>query len=782
MRSLVLAFAFGVWILQQQARLPDAVWGYLPILLAPALLLPDNSLWVSRLRHLLLCLFAGSIGFCYAAFVAQQRLSDRLPDVWQGKDIEIVGVVAELPRQHSRGLSFAFDVEKTLTADAQVPAHILLSTYNNDKEPPLALHAGERWRFTVRLKQPHGTVNPNGFDFEQWLLERNLRSVGYVRKGNLQRLDTRADGLGYRLEHWRERLRERLQTSLGERPGRGILIALAIGDQTGIDQAQWQTFTRTGTSHLISISGLHITMLAGLVFALVYALWRRSARLTLRLPARKAAACLSLLAAGLYVLLSGNAIPAQRTLYMLTGVAAALFWSRNFTPSQLLAVALFAVVALDPWAVLSPGCWLSFGAVALIFYVTANRIGTRHWLREYLNVQWAITIGLIPLMLALFQQVSLISPLANAFAVPVISFAVTPLVLLGTVLSLDWPLLLAHSLMEACLFALQWLSRLPDAVWVQHAPPAWSILLGTAGALWMLLPRGMPVRWLGALALLPMFGVGPPPPPEGELRLTIFDVGQGTAIAAQTREHTLLYDTGPDFSGDSDSGNRILLPALRAQGIAELDTLILTHDDIDHTGGARSILESMPVGIVYSSLPDAHPLLSGLRHTARCIDGQQWEWNGVRFDMLHPTFDSYQWEDLRDNDRGCVLRIQTGEYSILLSADIEQRSEQRLLNVHADALPATLLVVPHHGSQTSSGSSFVEAIHPKEAVFTVGYRNRFNHPKDEIVERYRNVGSRIRRTDQEGALLVRMNKNGLEVTPYRTLHARYWLQHSDNAL
>lgn len=775
MRSMILAFALGVWALQQQARLPEAAWGYLPILLAPALLLPEGGIALRRLRRLLLVVFAATLGFGYAAFVAQQRLADGLPDAWQGRDIELIGVVAELPRQHIRGLSFAFDVERTLTPEAHVPAHILLSTYNNDKEPPLPLRAGERWQLTVRLKQPHDTANPNGFDFEQWLLERNLRASGYVRKGQNTRLDATAGAPGYRIEQWRETARERLQRILGDRPSAGVLTALAIGDQSAIPQSQWQIFTRTGTNHLISISGLHITMLAGFAFAAVYWLWRHSTRLTLRLPARKAAALASLAIACLYVLLSGNSIPAQRTLYMLAAVAAALFWSRALAPSQLLALALLTVVALDPWAVLSPGCWLSFGAVALIFYVTANRVGTRHWLHEFLHVQWAITIGLIPLTLALFQQVSVVSPLANAFAIPLISLLVVPLTLLGTALPLDWPLLLAQQIMQTGIDALGWLSRLPEAVWIQHAPPVWSILLGAAGAVWLLLPRGFSARWLGALAMLPMFLVGAPPPPEGQLRLTVFDVGQGTAIAAQTRNHALLYDTGPDFSGESDSGNRILLPALRAQGIAELDALILTHDDIDHTGGARSVLEGMPIREAYSSLPPDHPLRVALPQTRHCMDGQQWEWDGVRFDILHPTLESYAWDDLRDNDRGCVLRIQTGAYSVLLAADIEQRSERRLLSVHPSELPATVLVVPHHGSQTSSGIPFVETVHPQEAIFTVGYRNRFNHPKEEIVERYRTGGSRIWRSDREGALQISMSKNGVAIAPYRNTHARYWL-------
>lgn len=757
--------------------MPDLRWSGLVIVLIVAFyairFLPSQKIFRSAIVFML----ALASGFFYAAWIAHQRLSDDLPAAWQGKNIDVVGVIAEMPRQHDRGLGFVFDVEKTITEGAHVPAHILLSTYNNASAPVLSPHAGERWQFTIRLKQLHGTSNPFNFDYEAWALERNLRATGYVyHKGNNHRLDGQVIKPGYFVEHLREAIRTRFQKVLGTSPYAGVLSALAIGDQASIPASQWQIFTRTGVNHLMSISGLHITMLSGMVFALVYWLWRRNVYLTLKVPARKVAALAGLLAALVYALVSGYGVPAQRTVYMLGTLAAALWLSRNIVPSQLLAVALMVVLLLDPWAVISPGFWLSFGAVALIFYITANRLGARHWLIEYGRIQWAMSIGMIPPLLAMFRQISLVSPLANMFAIPLVSFVVIPLTLLGAVLPFDWLLHFAHFAMSLAMLALEWLNNLPSAVWSQHAPPMWSIIVGMAGVLWILLPRGFPSRWTGAILLLPMFMLPPKVPNPGSLQLTVFDVGQGLAVAAQTNRHSLLYDTGPVYNSEANSGNRILAPSLRGMGISKLDILVLTHNDTDHTGGAISVMQAIPVEWLYSSLPDDNPILLQSGHIRRCTDKQSWDWDEIHFEMLHPSANSYADEKTKDNDRGCVLRISTGKNSILLSADIEKNSERRLLDVHADKLDSTMLVVPHHGSKTSSTADFVAAVNPRYAVITNGYLNSFGHPKKEVLERYLKQGSEILRSDEDGAILVEMDAQNFKIERYRKTHARYWQQ------
>ncbi|MBI4808234.1 MAG: DNA internalization-related competence protein ComEC/Rec2 [Nitrosomonadales bacterium] len=778
MVSFALFFTFGVWYLQQQASLP-ALPFYWPIALLALLLPRANLTFLIFARRTVLLACAVVLGIGYAAWMAQQRLADSLPDEWQGKNIVVTGIVAEMPRQHERGLRFAFDVESVRTPMAHVPHRILLGTYDGASREPLQPGAGQRWQFTVRLKQPHGTSNPNNFDFEAWALERDIRAIGYVyEKGENISLSEHTVSPAYLVQHLRETVRTHFRKTLGEAPYTGILTALAIGDQSGISSNEWLLFTRTGTNHLMSISGLHITLLAGMIFALVYWLWQRSIRLTLMFPALKAAALAGLCAALFYTLISGYEVPAQRTLYMVATFTAMLMLSRNVSPSQMLAAALIVVLLADPWAVLSSGFWLSFGAVALIFYVTANRLHKQHWLHEYGKVQWAMTVGLIPPLLAMFQQLSLIAPVANAFAIPLVSFLVVPMTLLGTLPPFEWMLYLAHQALALCMYLLGLLDKLPFAVWQQHAPPAWTVIAGVGGALWMLAPRGFPMRWLGSLLLLPMFLVAPPAPEKGTARITIFDVGQGLSVSVRTQKHALLYDTGPDFSGEADSGSRILLPALRSMGIDRLDLLVLSHDDVDHIGGTGSILQGLPVTNVLTSLPGSHSGLSLAAHSETCHDSQSWEWDDVRFEMLHPADTGADKTFEHDNERSCVLRVSTGQQSVLLAGDIEKLSEQRLLALHQAELPATLLVAPHHGSKSSSSQAFVDAVHPQYVVFTAGYRNRFGHPRDEVVARYRDAGSTVLRSDEEGAIGIVMDDRSLSMDRYRKSHARYW-QHKE---
>lgn len=778
----ILAFAAGVWLLQQQAALPGLIWAGL-LLPLPLILygLRRASSWpAKRLRQLCGKTLWLAAGFFWAAFLAQLRLADALPETWEGRDIRINGVIATLPVASERGPRFEFDVEQILTPGASVPAHIQLSWFDGGFGRPAAhpvppLHPGERWELTVRLKRPHGNANPYGFDYEAWLLERNIRATGYVRDGEgNHRVVERVYHPSYLIEVAREAASQRLSRVLGERPYAGVLKALAIGEQGTISAPQWQVFLRSGVNHLMSISGLHVTMVSGLVFTLVYWLWRRSQYLTLALPARKAAALAGALAALAYALLSGFGVPTQRTLYMLSVVAIALWLGRAGNAFSVLGLALLAVLLPDPWAVHSPGFWLSFGAVAVIMYVGSGRIGQPHWLLQWGRVQWAVTLGLVPLLLAMFQQVSLISPLANAVAIPLISLAVTPLALLGTVLPLDFLLLAAHWLMEVCMAFLTWLSALPAAVWQQHGPPPWTVILALCGVIWLLLPRGFPARWLGWLWFAPLFLVRPPGPQAGELWLTVLDVGQGLAVVARTSHHALLYDSGPRFGVEADAGSRIVIPYLRGTGVSRLDGMVISHDDLDHSGGAVSVLQGVPVAWTLSSLPQESPVLAGASRSLRCFAGQAWEWDGVKFEILHPARDSYQYDGFRDNDRGCVLKISSPFGRVLLPADIERGSEQELLERMPGGLRADVLLVPHHGSLTSSTPAFIRAVAPDTAVFTVGYRNRFGHPKEEVVERYQAQGIKTWRTDQSGALELHFGATGRSLQGQRQLRQRYW--------
>jgi len=778
----IIAFATGVWLLQQQARLPELQWAWLllPAMLPAAVLRGDNrACRISRGAVTLCCVAAA--GFFWAAACAHWRLADHLPPEWESRDIVVTGVVAGLPQPYDRSVRFEFDVERVLTPGARVPEHIVLSWWGRgalDGGPVQlpGIRAGERWQLTVRLKRPHGLANPHGFDYEAWLLERGIRATGYVRpKTQARRLDAAASGFAYRLEALRERLRGRIQAALGDAPAAGVIIALAMGDQRAIPAEQWQTFTRTGVNHLMSISGLHVTMLSGLAFALANLLWRRSTHLMLALPAVKAAAVIGFAIALAYALLAGFAVPAQRTVFMLAVVAAALWTGHIAAAAPVLALALFAVLVIDPWAVRAPGFWLSFGAVAVIMWVSVNRLRQPHWLVTWGRVQWAVTLALVPPLLALFQQVSLVSPLANALAIPLVSFVVVPPALAGMLLPVDAPLHFAQWVMAGCLQLLEWLGRWPEAAWQQHAPPAWAVVVAIAGTVWLLLPRGFPSRWIGALAFLPLFLIVPAPPPEGALRLTVLDVGQGLAVVAQTENHALLFDAGPAFGPGADSGSRVIVPFLRAAGIRRLDAMVVSHDDADHTGGALSVLQALPVDTLLTSLPDFDPLLLLGPEERRCRAGQAWTWDGVVFEMLYPDAAMRDADKLKDNERSCVLKITTAAGGVLIPADIERRGESTLLSTAGEKLKAEVLVVPHQGSRTSSSPAFVEAVAPRLVIFPVGYRNPFRHPHPEVVARYAALGSVAVRTDEGGAITVELQEGKPPVvTRHRDRRVRYW--------
>ena len=778
----LLAFALGVVVLQMQPSLPDSHLALcIPLFMLSWCLLAGRT----RYAAAVLALAAGSCGFFYAAWRAELRLADALPPAWEGRDVRLVGVIDELPQSADRGVRFAFAVESVIPPEASVPSRVSLAWYSSfavgaaSVDGPV-LHAGERWSVAVRLKRPHGTVNPHGFDVEAWLLANNLRATGYVRNDDAnRRLDAFAGRAEDHIARAREAIRDRILRALENRPYAGVIAALAIGDERAIPSAQWLLFNRTGIGHLISISGLHVTFFAMLIGALVFRAWKRSHALTLRLPARKAAAIAGVGAAFGYVLLAGFAVPAQRTLYMLTVAAIGLWLARPGTASVVWLWALAVVLAYDPWAGLTPGFWLSFGAVGLLLYTGVGRIGPTATWRAAVRAQAAITLGLVPLMLVLFQQVSIVSPLANAVAIPVVTFIVVPLTLASIALPWDGLLVIAHQVFAWLALLLEILSGLPAAVWQQHAPPLWTALAGALGVLWLLTPRGVPARMLGLAWLAPLFVVVPPPPLPGAFRVTVLDVGQGLAVLVQTHAHALLYDTGPRYNDSADAGNRIIAPMLRATGIRALDALVVSHQDSDHSGGALSLLQTVPVGWLVSSLPEQNAIVGAQRARGatarRCLAGARWIWDGVEFAMLYPFDSTYLEPRIKTNDLSCVLRVSGIGGSVLLTGDIEARAESAMLARDANLLRSDLLIVPHHGSRTSSTPAFIAAAHPAVAVYTPGYRNRFGHPRPEIVARYAAAGVRSYRTDYDGALIFTFGRGG-SLTPSleRERERRYW--------
>jgi len=781
MRCFVFAFVLGVLALQRCADLPDLSFAWALVAVALALVLARTH---PRALAVLLLVAGALAGFHYAAWRAQQALAQWLPVAWEGRDITLEGQVANLPQPGERGTRFLFHVDRVATPGAQVPRTIALTWYADARAdvPPPRLVPGDSWVLTVRLKRPRGLSNPHTFDFEPWALERGIRATGYVRaRESAAAAHGHAPGWTYTLHRWRLQVRESMQAQLGDARLRGVLVALAIGDQDAIAPDDWEVFWRTGVGHLMSISGLHITMLAGLGFALAHFAWVRVPGLVLRLPARKAAVVAGTLVALAYALMTGYAVPAQRTFVMLAVIAACLLLDRQASSSRVLALAALVVLLLDPWAVLSAGFWLSFGAVAAIFYVMASRTGRTGIFASAVTEQLAVTVVMVPMLLALFQEVSLVSPLANAFSIPLVSLVVVPLAILGAFIDAPWLLEGAHVLMLGLMTPLEWLAGLPRAMLESHAPQPWTVATALVGCALLLAPRGVPMRSLGAAWLVPLFAIAPQPPAWGEAWIEVLDVGNGLALVVRTATRALAYDAGPSWSAESDSGARIVVPFLRGEGVARLDGLVISHADDDHAGGAISLAASRAPPWLLSPLPAGHELQLMFDDSRRCEAGRRWVWDGVSFVVLHPGSAIYEEAPAaarrtrRENDRSCVLRVSTATRSVLLTGDVEGRGEREMLDRGED-LKADVLIVPHHGSRTSSGAAFLDAVSPAIAIFSVGHRNRFGHPHGAVLGLYRARGVEIRRTDHEGALRVVLPADA--ATPARAerrvTQSRYW--------
>ncbi|WP_415035228.1 DNA internalization-related competence protein ComEC/Rec2 [Azonexus sp.] len=795
----VISFAAGVVFVQNQALLPPFWWALGGVVLLLFLSFfsrkraanrlcarPANGarrVW-SGVRFLTLGAACFLIGVAWTSWRAEERLQDALATPWEGRDVAVQGVIAGLPQATARGLRFELRVEniltpEVLTPEARLPQRLQLNWYapRGAGAALPEIMPGQRWRFVVRLKKPHGSANPGGFDYEMWLFERAIRATGYVRGTKGEKLAAFVPSGESLVDRLRHGVRARFETVLPaqEWPWVGILVALAVGDQKAVEGEWWTVFNRTGTTHLMSISGLHVTMVAGMLGGLVSFFWRRLPGLALRYPAQHAGVWAAALGAFLYALLAGFGVPAQRTFYMLLVVALAMLSGRLPGPRQVLALAVLLVLLLDPWAVLAVGFWLSFGAVAALLFIASARVeqirGWRARLGEWGSVQWAATLATLPVLMAVFQQFSLVSPLANAFAIPVISFIVTPLALLAALL--PWPplLLLAHGVLGGLMQFLVWCSEWP--VWQAAAPPFWAVPLGLVGVALVLLPRGVPGRALGFVCILPCLHWPAPALPPGVAQIDVLDVGQGQAVLVRTQSHTLLYDAGPRYSAEADAGQRVVLPYLRWLGVQRIDRVVLSHGDADHIGGFSSLLAGVAVGDVLSSISD----LSTQLPANLCVAGQHWQWDGVDFRLLHPLADAYDAPQKR-NALSCVLQISAGGRQLLLTGDIEAADELALLQRAGKALASEVILVPHHGAAGSSSAAFVAAVGAQEAIFSAGYRNRFQHPRPEIVQRYAEQGARTWRTDTDGAIALRLGESqgekDLAIDSWRARHARYW--------
>lgn len=761
MQTGTLAFLFGVLLFQFHEVAPTTPWLF-TLALIPLPLIPLNR----RFALLIAVLLAG---YLWTAFVVQQRLADSLNPTLEGEDIQLQGYISSLPEVSSRRSRFLFKVEglRHQGEEYVAPSMVRLSWY---KEAP-TLRPGERWQLTVRLKRPRGMMNPGGFDYERWLFTNGIRATGYVRHSSDNRL---LDGSARSapLQSLRYQIKESLERALAGSERGGVIQALAIGDRSGISDEEWSLLLATGTNHLMAISGLHIGLVAGMAFFLMRQLWRLCPACCERLAAPRAAAVVAILAALVYAALAGFSVPTQRAMLMLLMVMGAIFWLRSIQPVRLLLIALGLVLLHDPLVVLSPGFWLSFCAVGLIIYGMAGRIAPSGWWWRWGRVQWVVALGLSPLLLWLFGQAAAVAPLANLLAVPWIGLLVVPLTLVGTLLMSVWSwggealVTLAAWLTELIWPLLLFLGETVPSIEAVTAP-WWCYALALVSVLWLLAPRGWPLRWLGIFPVIPVLLWQPTPIPSGQARFTLLDVGQGLAAVVETQNHRLVFDTGPRFPSGFNTGDAVVAPFLNHHGHGAVDMLVVSHGDNDHIGGAQALVEEVAVAKVLTSVPQK---MSWTPHQ-RCQRGDDWQWDGVNFAILHPAKPG---QTQRGNNDSCVLRVEAGGDAVLLTGDIEWAAEMELVAGSGAALQSDVLIAPHHGSKTSSSRAFIDAVSPRWVLFPLGYRNRYRFPHEVVTARYQQREIERLSTSESGAITFMLGQGELKPSEYRREARRYW--------
>lgn len=695
-------------------------------------------------------------------------LERQLPAQWEGREVVVSGRISGLPEPGVRRTRFRLRVDDDASQPEPLRGRLLqLSWYDDfgalEAGPRVALQAGARWQLTARVRAPRGLANPGGFDAERHALAQRISATGHVRAVETARQLGPPAGI----DAWRERMSARIATSAPGASARYVQ-ALALGDTRGLDDGDWQTLRATGLTHLIAISGFHVGLVSGF-FALVGAgIWRLLPGLARRCPRPQAAAAFALVGALGYAAVAGFALPTVRTVLMIAMVVLARLWRRPVAAADSLALAAIAVLLFDPLSVLAAGFWLSFAGVAwLVWCLPRSEDGL---LRGFLSAQGVATLGLLPLTVMLFGQASLAGPLANLVAIPWWSLVVVPLALLGTGLEavqagwgawawrasswcfdLSWPLF-------------EWLGQGRFSLWWLPEARGWALPLALLGAFWLLLPRAVPGKALALLLWLPLLWPARELPRPDEVELVMIDVGQGLSLLLRTANHALLYDAGPAVRDGFDAGERAVVPALRALGVARLDRAVVSHGDNDHAGGFDAVRAVLPVARWYA--PEGAPPPGD----TPCVAGEGWEWDGVRFRFLHP---SPAFPYLR-NESSCVLRVESAHGAMLLTGDIGEVIERRLLRDTAADLRADVVLAPHHGSAGSSQRAFVEATGARLVLVSAGHGNRFGHPRAEVVRRWQAAGAEVLATADSGAVRVWLGADGLQVRERRAWRSRLW--------
>ena len=830
-----LPWCLAAWLLGTAIQLQQASLWSLSLVLTVGGLACSVGVILRLLRakntHFTNCLMGALISFGLALSLVNARClwqaQHRLNPMIEGKELMLTGIIASLPQQSSSGVRFRFQVQSAMEVGvshkAVVPEWIDLAWYDRESVDWVTgrhwagLKAGDTWQFNARLKAPHGTLNPGGFDEALWRWEQGVMATGSVLTGKRAEAPQKIKASWrYPVAQARQYVRSEIERKLvsGDAQSQsmaGVIAALVMGDQAAIQSSNWDLFRATGVAHLMSISGLHITLFAWVMAGAMRRLWRfsagRGSRLCLRWPAPHAAVLAGALLATLYALFSGWGLPSQRTVIMLWVLSLLRLRGARWPTFWSLGLALWVVVAFDPWALLQAGFWLSFVAVGVLMVSdpskhsehtmledagsetvrknTLNAIGldlmTKAFqsLKGLLREQWVVTVALTPLAVLFFGQVSWVGLLANLVAIPWVTWVVTPLAILGVLAPPLW--LVASWALQPLMAVLALLATLQGSVWLLPTPPLVLAIAAILGGLLLLQAWPWNLRAWGVLFMLPIFLWQVPKPQQGHFDLWFADVGQGNAVLLRTANHALLYDAGPMYTETSDAGQRVLVPLLNRLGV-KLDRVMLSHRDADHTGGAPAVLRAHPNADLWSSVEVGHPL-ANIRSVHACMAGQKWEWDGVQFEMLHPLLSDYS-KSAGANGLSCVLRVDASQMaeskmahernlgSALLVGDIEAPQELALLQGLA-LQPVGVLLVPHHGSQTSSTHGFIEALMPQWAVVQAGYRNRYGHPAPRVVQRYESLGIPLSISSECGAAHWQSDKPQ-HLHCEREVRRRYW--------
>jgi competence protein ComEC len=742
--------------------------------------------------------FAFCMGFIWSVYCACSLSSWFLNKENESKPILASGSISSLPSPGRFGKNFEFHLDKLRyqSSPSKIEYPNALIRLTSPEKLSLKLIPGDKWQFLVHLKRIHGVQSPGAFDYEAWAFQKGIRASGTI-------LDSQSNILLSQAWHknpiakLRQALQEKILLHSPHSTTSPWLMALMIGERNGITQNDWQVLRNTGTNHLMAIGGLHIGILAGFAYSLASWLWRRFPALMFVMPAQQLASYAALLTVIIYSSLSGFLIPTQRASIMLTIFISTVLVNRKINPWNAWSLALFFVLIINPMSVLNESFWLSFGTIALILYGMSHRLSPSGLWWKWGRVQWVIGVGLIPLSLALFQECSLASFLANSIAIPWLAFTILPLCFLSTLLILFLPsfasllLLLADKSLSLLWLILSWIAQLPFSIWHLAIPNNFILIAMITGFVLLLLPAGFSGRYFGLIWIMPalLYQVSQPKP--GEYWVTVLDAGQGLSVVVQTAKHILIYDAGPKLDASLDMGESVVLPYLRMIKSNKIDSLVISHGDNDHIGGAQAILKNHPKTKVFSSVPDKmvkifdslgmHPDKNDLsvnesfnRQVNFCKANYTWIWDNIQFSFLYP----FDYNSNLGNDGSCVLLIDNGKHKILLSGDIEKFAEKELLLRTPEKLKADMIIAPHHGSKTSGLKQFIAAVNPEYVVYATGYRNRYHFPHQSVVASYEKLQVKAINTADSGTLQFKFTQNELIDPPewHRAKHKKYWFE------